>query len=310
VTATFDSTTTVNTNLFRPYLGIDRWNLPEWGGTANYNALQVKAERRMSKSLTFTMAYTFSKALGTADSVFNASAIPGEVRQANYGRLSYDRTNILVFSYSYWLPKPVHGTTPFNNPVTRLLINSWQISGITTFRSGAPSQVGFNISGVNNNQYFTGNPDYGPRLQLTGNPLSNNRSLMQWINTDSSVYALPPVGSYGNDSGIGYLTLPGTKNTDLTVMKNVPFAKDSRRYVQLRIEAYNVFGRVPWNGINSTLTFASKTSNQIVNLPLGIATGTANGGRFGFGSKNGLANIANNVSGFNRVVQVAAKVYF
>jgi hypothetical protein len=227
-----------------------------------------------------------------------------------YGRLSYDRTNILVFSYSYWLPKPVSGTTPFNNPVTRLLINSWQISGITTFRSGAPSQVGFNISGVNNNQYFTGNPDFGPRLQLTGNPLSNNRSLMQWINTDSSVYALPPVGSHGNDSGIGYLTLPGTKNTDLTVMKNVPFAKDSRRYVQLRIEAYNVFGRVPWNGINSTLTFASKTSNQIVNLPLGIATGTANGGRFGFGSENGLANIANNVSGFNRVVQVAAKVYF
>ena len=63
----------------------------------------------MSRKLTFQLAYTFSKALGTADSIYNASAVPGQVRQTNYGRLSYDRTHVLVVNYSYSFPKVIRG---------------------------------------------------------------------------------------------------------------------------------------------------------------------------------------------------------
>jgi len=66
----------------------------------------------MSSNLTFQLAYTFSKALGTADSIYNNSAIPGEIRQANYGRLAYDKTHILVVQYFLYLPQ----TDPWKQP--------------------------------------------------------------------------------------------------------------------------------------------------------------------------------------------------
>lgn len=298
-----DGTKALTANFYRPYIGIDRLNYGEWGGTANYNSLQSTVTRRM-KGLTFTGAYTFSKALGTADSIYNAGAIPGQVRSANYGRLAYDRTHSLVFSYTYSLPKAVRGSNSFvNNFVTRTLLNDWQLSGISTFRSGAPGQVGFNITGgANTGQLFTGNPDYGPRVVITGNT-SGDRSNLRFFNT--GVFTLPVRGSTGNDSGIGYLNLPGQNSSDLTLFKNVPFTHNERRYIQFRLEAYNALNKTQWSGVNTTVTFASATSNVINNLPIGVApAGSPNGGRFGFGADNAIrANSA-------RIVQLAAKIYF
>jgi hypothetical protein len=274
-------------------------------GAKTYH-LQVSANRRMSRKMTFGVAYTFGKALGTADSIYNASAIPGQVRSANYGRLAYDRTHSLVVNYTYTFPKAIRGSGMLNNPATRLLLNDWQFSGISTFRSGSPSQVGWNVTGQNLNQVITGNPDYGPRVVVNGNPATGDRSLLQWFNT--GVFAPASRGSQGNDSGISYLTLPGANQTDFTLFKNVPFTHNERRYIQFRAEAYNVLNLTQWSGVNTTATFASLSSNVITNLPLGVATGTQNGGRFGFGAANAVRNVGGTAAG--RVLQLALKVYF
>jgi len=256
----------------------------------------VTANRRMSRKLTFTAAYTFSKALGTADSIYNASAIPGQVRSTNYGRLAYDRPQSLVLSYTYTLPNGVRGDNRMiNNIATRVILNDWQLSGISTFRSGSPATVGFNVNGVNLANVLTGNPDYGPRVIINGNPLCGSHNLNQWF--DASVFAPALKGSHGNDSGFNYITLPGTNSTALTIFKNVPYSKDNyRRYVQFRLEAYNFLNQTQWNGVNTTATFASLTSTTITNLPNGTTQ------RFGFGA-------ANSVTG-SRVLQLALKVYF
>ncbi len=292
----YDGTTSLLTNFFRPYIGVDRLNLPEWGGTANYNSLQATAARRVSRSLVFTAAYTFSKALGTADSIYNASAIPGQVRSANYGRLSYDRPQRLVLSYTYTLPKGVHGSNAaVNNFATRIVLNDWQVSGISTFASGAPATVGFNVNGVNLNS-LTGNPDYGPRVVINGNPSSGSQSLIQWFNP--GVFAPAQKGSKGNDSGFNYITLPGQNNTDLTLFKNAPFGKgDAHKYVQFRLEAYNFANHTQWSGVNTTATFASLTSNTITNL-----ADYSKANRFNFGAANAVRS--------PRTMQVSLKIYF
>ena len=297
-TQKFDGTTTIATNFYRPYIGVDRLNLPEWGGTANYNSLQASATRRVGRSLTFTGAYTYSKALGTADSIYNAGAVPGQVRSTNYGRLAYDHTHSLVLSYTYTLPKGIRGDNHLvNNFATRLILNDWQLSGISTFRDGTPATVGYNVSGISNlAAIVTGNPDYGPRVVINGAPTQTGpHSLTEWF--DTSVFTQAAKGSHGNDSGFNYITLPGTNSTDLTMFKNVPFSKDNaRRYVQFRLEAYNFLNQTQWSGVNTTATFASLTSNTITNLPNGTNQ------RFGFGA-------ANAVNGA-RILQVALKVYF
>jgi len=223
-----------------------------------------------------------------------------------------------VASYSYWLPKPVKGDNAMlNNFVTRTLLNDWQLSGITTLRSGSPASISYSIQNFNATMLTTGDPDYGPRPVFTSNPISSNRSLLQWFNTGSFVQA--PKGSHGIDSGIGYLEGPGQNNFDLVLQKNIPFSRDSKRYFQFRLEGYNALNKTQWSGINTSATFGAASSSTVgqalasttlINLPTAIAaqgpTPGTNGGTFGFGAANGVRSNG----GSNRVVQLGLKAYF
>jgi hypothetical protein len=302
-----DGTHALPANFYRPLQGLDRLNYGTWGGTANYNSLQVTAKRFMSRTLTFQLAYTFSKALGTADSIYNSGAIPGLVRQANYGRLSYDRTHVLVVNYTYTFPKPIRGENKLlNNFATRTILNDWQVSGITTLRSGSPYGLSYSVLNQNLTTLLTGNPDYGPRATLIGDPtnVSGGTNLL----TEFNIGAIGQTakGSHGNDSGFNYLTSPWFWNTDMGVFKNVPFTKDSKRYVQFRIEFYNIMNHTNWGGVASSVQYSTLgpggSTGTILNLPQYLATGTSNGGRFGVGA-------AQSPSG-GRIGEMSLKLYF
>ncbi len=86
-------------------------------------------------------------------------------------------------------------------------------------------------------------------------------------------------------------------------MKNVVFSKDSKRYVQIRAETYNLLNHHDYTGRSTSATFRSPTDLTLTNLPDAVVgTGAANGGRFGFGALSGAAN--------PRRMQVALKIYF
>jgi len=264
----------------------------------------------MTNNLTFQAAYTFSKAMGTADSIYNSSAIPGEIRQANYGRLAYDKTHILAVQYTYTFPKPVRGNNlALNNFATRTVFNDWQVSGITTLRSGSPFGLGYSLyTGQSLNTYVTGNPDFGPRPNLVANPadVSGGKNLLDEFNLAAVTQA--GKGSHGNDSSFNYLTAPWFWNTDMGVFKNVPFTKDGKRYVQFRIEFYNIMNHTNWGGVNGTVQFAALgnggTTGNITNLPQYLlpAGTTPNGGRFGAGAAQS--------PGGGRIGEMSLKVYF
>jgi len=64
-------------------------------------------------------------------------------------------------------------------------------------------------------------------------------------------------GSPWDDSSFNYLTAPWFWNTDMGVFKNVPFTKDGKRYIQFRIEFYNIMNHTNWGGVNGTVQFAA-----------------------------------------------------
>ena len=302
-----DGTHALPANFYRPMVGIDRLNYPTWGGTGNYNSLQVTANRRLARDLTFQLAYTFSKALGTADQIYNASAIPGEVRQANYGRLAYDKTHSLVVFYTYSFPRVVRGSNPFvNNFVTRTILNSWQVSGITTLRSGSPYSLGYSVLNQNLTTLLTGSPDYGPRATLIADPKDvSDKNLLQEFNL--AAIGQTAKRSRGNDSVFNYMTGPWFWNTDMGVFKNVPFTRDSKRYVQFRLEFYNIMNHTNWGSVNSTVQYSALgpggSTGTIINLPQYLApAGSQNGGRFGVGAAQS--------PGGGRIGEMSLKVYF
>jgi hypothetical protein len=69
------------------------------------------------------------------------------------------------------------------------------------------------------------------------------------------------------------LTTPGFVNTDLSVFKNFPFGAGGKRYVQLRVEAFNVFNTTQWAGVNRTTNVtngAGQTGSAIFNDYTGL----------------------------------------
>ena len=306
---TLDGSHALPGNFYRPMIGVGAMNLGTWGGSANYNSFQFTAKRR-ARNLTFQLAYTFSKALGTADSIYNAVAIPGNVRAANYGRLAYDRSQVLVVQYTYTFPRLVRGTNAaFNNFATRTILNDWQASGITTLRSGTPYTPSYSVLNQSLNALITGNADIGPRPTLVGNPavVPGGANYLEEFNIADITQTAK--GSHGNDSGFDYLNNPWYWNTDMGVFKNVPLTKDNtKRYVQFRIEFYNVENHTNWGGIASGVQYNAVgpggTTGVIDNLPQYLlpANATPNGGRFGVGAKQS--------PGGGRIGEMSLKLYF
>lgn len=289
----FDGTTSNQPNFYRPYQGYGNTTAYGFGANSNYHALQTSANRRFGKSLSGGVAYTWSKSMGTTDNDGSVNN-PFNMRTADYSVLGNDRTHVLVINYLYNLPKFIHSTSAFGK-VGGVIANNWQLSGITSIQSGAPSGIGFSIAGIGNlNERYTGSPDIGPRIAFSG-PVSYPKSQYEWI--DPSVLRLPVVkGSQGFDSTRYPIRLPGYQNWDISAFKNVPIHGEAM-YLQLRLEMFNAFNHPEFNAINTSVTF--NTAGQITNLPTALGGG---GGRFGFGALTGTMD--------PRRIQLAAKFYF
>jgi hypothetical protein len=126
------------------------------GGYANYNSLQVSAQKQSGNLYMFTN-FTFGKVLGTRDGSTNNGNGNGSVvnpfnLDANYGPLGYDHTKTFNLSFSYKLPKPIH-----NNWALGELVNGWQISNYTTYEDGSPYQSNSPNMNTNYQQFHTAN---------------------------------------------------------------------------------------------------------------------------------------------------------
>jgi hypothetical protein len=311
----YDGSTSLPVNFWRPYTGVSGLDLYANGANANYNGLQLKAEKRMSRKLSFTFAYTWSRSMGICDNVYSTVNL-FDYMKYNYGRTGYDRTQVMTASYIYYLPKFGKNGNFLDHPGVRLVLNDWQLSGLMAGMTGTRAQFGtpgFNQDGSNITQRWTGSNDYGPRALIVGDWRSSVTNEYNQFNTAAIQMPLggPANPSVGLESGTGYWSNPATflSSIQTTMMKNIPFSKDGRRFVQLRLETYNTLNHHDWTGRNMTPQFYSPVDMRLSNLPAGISTltnpsnGTSiNGGRFGYGALTGANS--------PRTMQMALKVYF
>ncbi len=298
---TFDGNTTLPVNFYRPFIGYENATLTAFGATSNYNSLQVALNRRVARGLQYGLAYTWSRALGTASGDGDGFH-PLDARKAAYGPLTFDRTHVLVINYIYDVPKLAKNNNFLDHPIGRAVFNNWQVAGVSSFITGQWDGIGYGITGVPGatlNRRITGSETWGPRVVLTGDPnlSKGERKLDRFIHT--GVYAPAPKGSVGLDSPVRYVKRPGINNWDLSVYKNFPFAGgESSRYLQLRCEMFNAWNHTQFNDFNRGITFDA-TGTRLLNLPTSQGGG---GGTYGFGAITGAND--------PRIIQVAAKIYF
>ena len=135
-------------------------------------------------------------------------------------------------------------------------MNGWQLSGITTFQSGAPVNVGYSLVTAAD---LSGTPSISPRIMVIGDPNlpSGERTFSRNFRTD--VFRVPAAGTLGFMTK-NMLTGPGINNWDVAVFKNF-IIREGMKF-QFRSELYNVFNHTQFSAFDSTARFDA-AGNQV-----------------------------------------------
>lgn len=218
-----------------------------------YHALAIKVEKRMSRGLSFLMAYTGAKLLddgANSGQVRPGAAVTTTVQnwsnfRAERSKSSQDVPQRMVLSVLWEVPFGKTGSA-----LARHAIGGWQLNAIQTIESGTPIALAATVAGGGNRPNVV--PGVSAKL--------DNPTIDRWFNTDA--FSNPAGYTYGNVSR----TLPNLHtdslyNLDLSLFKN--FAIREGWKLQFRAEAFNftntpTFGE-PGRAIN-TATFGVVTS--------------------------------------------------
>jgi hypothetical protein len=237
-------------DFLRPFPGYGDITFREFVGSSNYHSLQVAINRRFTRGLTFGVAYTWSKAMNTANTDTEFTH-PYNTRGYDYRLANFDRTHVLVVNYVYDLPKV--GRYLGDNWLVKGVFDNWQVSGISQFISGTPFELGVSVSGVNSGQRITGSYTEAPRFLLRGDPRLDGGKNGMHINPNA--FIIPQIGFTGPWPRF-YLRNPGVNNHDISIFKNFPFGGEGSRYIQVRVEMFNIFNHTQYTAFNTGVTLA------------------------------------------------------
>jgi hypothetical protein len=304
----FSGANALTSALLKRYPGYDQIGLRTFGGSSNYHSMQAVLTKRFGNSIDFGLAYTWSKAMGTSGA-FTDFINPVCSRCADYRRLGFDRTHIMVINYDWRLP----GLKDANRLI-KGVVNGWQVTGITQFISGQPDDVNAGIDNININQRLGGSWTEFTRAYFTSdtNQSKERDKYFNWeaIRLPSVAEALAAKGAYPRN----FLSRPGINVTDLSLFKNFPLGGDNARKLQLRLEMFNVFNHaqfsdmnrnVTWSSFNAYLAERQAGSASILNVRDGSQGATS---RIGDGVSE--VNALHNAVSPNRIIQLAVKIFF
>jgi hypothetical protein len=218
--------------------------LESWS-SANYNALQVRVEKRYSKGMSLHAAFNYQRASAVGYSVneggpygHNGLQDPNN-RMADYGRSQIDQRFRLVISHIWELPWFRAARGPAN-----WILGGWALNGIVSLSSGLPVTV--NQTGDSHN---TGPGSQARPHVVSGQAVErvmSGRSIDRWFNTSAFIRSkcdgcageglfLGPEG-YGN-AGVSLFDAPAQKTWDFSLHKEFRVREGHR--LQLRYEAFN-----------------------------------------------------------------------
>ncbi len=281
--SSIDSTTgnPLPDNFLRPLPGYADIQYIELAGTSNYHSLQTQVNKRFSKGLQFGVSWTWSKAMTIVNGNGDAVNPYLDYRVRNYGRASFDRTHNFVFNYLYDIPALSKVTG--NNIIMKSLFDNWQLSGLTTFTSGAPLGIGYSlVSGAD----IVGASGAGidSRVNLLKNPIIPKSERTELRHFDTTAFAPPTREEFGiGNAPKDVLRGPGINVFDVTIIKNIPFGKSDSKRLQLRFEFYNFFNHASFQGVDTNARFDA--AGRQVSGTFGQYTSTLDARRVVLGAK-------------------------
>jgi hypothetical protein len=245
-------TTIAEQQLLRPYpkfttVALFRDNV----GNSSYEAAAARMEKRLSRGLTINAAYTFSKLIDDASSVFSQTIFTGPVLNSTGAADAYNRhlerdlssgdiPRVFSLGWVYQIPRVWK-------------ISGWEIAGLVRVQAGDTIAV---TQATNNNSSL------GFAVQRPNRVADPNddatRSVARYFNTAAFVGV--PQFVIGNSSR-NPLRGPGLQTADIMIGKT--FHVTERCNLEFRAEAFNLSNTPPLNDPNGSFgsaAFGSITS--------------------------------------------------
>ncbi len=210
-----------------------------YDGYSNYNALQLRVEKRTSHGLNFGFNYAWSKTMDTGtgsgnntgvDVWQNAFSVP-----QNYGLSTLDMRNSINGTATYELPFGL-GKHFAMHGVADQVLGGWRVTGVFQVHSGIPftattSYNGQDLSGSAANNCNCG---YAWLPNLVGSPSVSSPSTNEWFNP--AAFATPTSGTFGNERR-NMLIGPAWRDVDLSMGKSFQLMEGMR--FEIRADSFN-----------------------------------------------------------------------
>jgi hypothetical protein len=255
--------------------------------TSNYQALQLKFQRRLSQGLQALTSYTFSHSIDIASTdTFTYLNTPTSIADPSIdrGNSNFDIRHSFSAGVTYSLPTPV-----WNN-IARATLGGWSVDSFIFARSAAPvNVVGGYTYAVGTTLRYRPNVNPGVPLELYGSQYPGGKLFNQ------AAFTAAPSGQQG-DFGRNVLRGFGAVQADIAFQREFQFTERMR--LRFRGEFFNIFNHPNFGPPSGDLT-SSQFGYSTATLASSLGSGGANGGL------NPLYQI-----GGPRSIQLALKLQF
>jgi hypothetical protein len=267
----------LNTDPTLTYPGFGGIRMAENEGNSHYNSLQADVRANLTRRLQLQFGYTFSKAIDSTTSNgsggdLNNVTNPYQGWRYDSGPSLFDRRNIAFTNFVYQIPL----FDNVDNHLLRAVAGGWSLSGIVTFESGAPVNLG--VTGENASSVLA---NTGNRPDVNGS-ISYPHKVGEWF--DPSVFSKPLCATgpdcYGN-TGFDAIRGPGRDDWNLSLFKSFVFSESRGSRLEFRAETFNTWNHTQFKGdINN-----GGISNNFGATNFGVVTAAFDPREFQFGLK-------------------------
>lgn len=229
---TVAANSSVATDSLRPYQGYSAILEASNAGSSSYHALQASFKRSMTKSLSFGVAYTWSKLMDFGSS--RGYELPNYYDPSpDYGPGDFDIRQALVINYVWNIPYAER----LSKPYLRHTLGGWQLSGVTQAQTGEPFSV------ETSQDYAGVGPGAGDQLWLmTSKPQVYKKfagtSGSKWF--DTSAFKEPTSGVFAGRGTRNALYSPGFQSWNISLLKSIKVVPGHNNHtVSFKAEAFN-----------------------------------------------------------------------
>jgi hypothetical protein len=226
------------------------------GANAEYHALLVSVQHRLSHNVTFLSNYTFSHCISDWDF---AGELAGVIyqnptnRDGERGNCGFDHRQ--VFNTSLVVTSPGLG-----HSAAKLITKNWQLSPIVSLFTGNPIELSDGGKDISLSAQLLDRPENIVPNNVYAGGISNAGNGYTWFNPLS--FAVQAAGTFG-DTGRNTLYGPGAINWDMAVSRR--FEVKERWKMDIRADFFNIMNHANWGNPGTSIA-SSGTFGQITSF--------------------------------------------